>query len=145
MAGDIRFIDTSVLLRHLLRDDEEKAERTLALLLRVERGEVRLATSPLVIFETVFTLQRRYGVDRQRIRNLVEPIIQLRELQIPDKRVFYRAFDLYVHHRVAFADAYNVATMETRGITDIYAWDVHYDRFDGIKMLEPEHLHTQGL
>ncbi len=58
MEDNVRFIDTSVLLRLLLRDNEEKAERALMLLLSVERGEARLATSHLVIFETIFTLQR---------------------------------------------------------------------------------------
>ena len=53
-----RFLDTNILLRYLTRDDEEKARRALALLLRVERGEEEVVTSPMVVFETIFTLQR---------------------------------------------------------------------------------------
>ena len=41
-----RFLDTNVILRYLTRDDEVKAQAALRLLLRAERGEERLATSP---------------------------------------------------------------------------------------------------
>lgn len=137
MEDNVQFIDTSVLLRLLLRDNVEKAERALSLLLSVERGEARLATSHLVIFETIFTLQRRHGVDRERIRGLVRPIIDLHNLHLADKPLLRRALDLYVAHRVAFADAYNAAEMEARGIRQIYAWDAHYTRIPSVTMLEP--------
>ncbi|MGI8644138.1 MAG: PIN domain-containing protein [Thermomicrobiales bacterium] len=137
MDGSVRFVDTSVLLRLLLRDDEAKAEQTVALLLRMERGEITLATSHLVIFETIFTLQRRHGTDRSRIREIMRPIIDQRNLLVPDKPVLRRALDLYVTHRIAFADAYNAAEMESRGIDQIYAWDTHYSRIPGITLLSP--------
>ena len=64
-----RFLDTNILLRYLTRDDPVKAEPALAVLVRVERGEEKVITSPLVIFETVFTLQgRNYRVPRDRIK-----------------------------------------------------------------------------
>jgi len=49
------FLDTNILLRFLTRDDEQKAQQALDLLLRIERGEEKVITSPLVIFETIFT------------------------------------------------------------------------------------------
>lgn len=137
MQQPVRFIDTSVFLRILLRDDEEKSKRALALMLAAEHGETRVATSVLVIFETIFTLQRRHGVDRRRIQAMVLPIVNLRNVQLPEKALIRRALDLYVAHRVAFADAYNAAEMEARGITEIYAWDAHYARLPGVTVLEP--------
>ena len=49
-------VDTDVLIRYFTRDDEAKAARALALLQRAERAELRLVVSPIVVFETVFTL-----------------------------------------------------------------------------------------
>ena len=77
-----RFLDTNILLRYFTRDDPEKAERALALLQGVEQGQERVIISPMVIFETVFTLQHSYGVPRPRIRDLVEDIISLRGVQL---------------------------------------------------------------
>lgn len=132
------FLDTNVLMRYLAGDDEHKAQRALNLLIRVERGEEKLITSPLVIFETVFLLQRSYGVSRQRVRELVLPVISLRNLHLPDKNIFYRAFDIYVDKNISFADAYITAYMFDEEITRIYSWDKDFDKIEGITRLEPE-------
>jgi predicted nucleic acid-binding protein len=132
------FLDTNILLRYLTRDDEQKAQRALDLLIRVERGEEKIITSSLVIFETVFTLQRFYKVPRQRIKELILSIISLRGLHLPGKSVYYHAFDLYVTNNISFADAYNAAYMLSEKVSNIYSWDTDFDRINGIVQLEPE-------
>jgi hypothetical protein len=42
------FLDTNILLRFLTKDDEQKAQQALNLLMRIERGEEKAITSPLV-------------------------------------------------------------------------------------------------
>ncbi len=132
------FLDTNILLRYFTRDDEQKAKRALDLLIRVERGEEKIITSSLVIFETVFTLQRFYKVPRQRIKELILSIISLRGLHLPGKNVYYHAFDLYVTNNISFTDAYNAAYMLSEKVSNIYTWDTDFDRIDGIVRLEPE-------
>src|SRR6266568_9467238 len=134
----ICFLDTNILLRYFTRDDERKAQQALNLLMRVERGEEKVITSSLVIFETVFTLQSFYKVPRQRIRELVLSIISLRGLQLPGKNVYYQAFDLYVTKNISFADAYNAAYMLSERVSSIYSWDTDFDRIEGIVRMEPE-------
>lgn len=135
-----RFLDTNILLRYLTRDDEEKAQACLALLLRVERGEETVVTSDLVIAETVFTLQspRQYSLSQDRIRELVEPVIALRGLRLPHKALYTRAFDLYCQTGISFTDAFNAAYMEPRGLTEVYSYDTDFDRVEGIRRVEPE-------
>jgi predicted nucleic acid-binding protein len=132
-----RFLDTNILLRYLTRDDEAKAEKALNLLDRVELGEEKIMTSSLVIFETVFTLQKTYKVPRQQIRTLLTPIIGLKGLRLPGKNIFYRAFDLYITHNISFADAYNAAYMLADGVSEIYTWDTEFDKIEGVTRLEP--------
>lgn len=131
------FLDTNILLRYLTRDDEQKAQRALDLLLKVEQGEEKVITSPLVIFEVVFTLQNFYKVPRQQIRELVLPIIFLRGLQLPDKNVYHHAFDLYTSKNISFADAYNAAYMFSEEISYVYSWDRDFDKIEGLTRLEP--------
>ena len=134
----IRFLDTNLLIRYFTRDDEDKAARVLALLQRVERGEERVATSPLVIFETIFTLDRSYKVPRQRIKELVESVIALRGLQLPNKTLYYQALDLYTTITdLSFADAYNATYMASQNLTDIYSFDTDFDQVPGISRVEP--------
>jgi predicted nucleic acid-binding protein len=134
------FIDTNILLRYLTRDDEQKAQRTLNLLMKVERGEEKVITSSLVIFETIFTLQRFYKVPRPRIKELILPIISLRGLQLPGKNVYYQAFDLYIAKNISFADAYNAAYMLSEKVSNVYSWDTDFDKIEGIVRLEPEEV-----
>lgn len=133
-----RFLDTNILLRYFTRDDEEKARRALALLTRVEQGEEKVMTSPMVIFDTVFTLQHRYQVPRSQIRELVSGIISLKGLQLPGKGLYYRALDLFADNNISFADAYNAAYMERQKVSEIYSWDADFDRLEGMTRLEPE-------
>lgn len=133
-----RFLDTNILLRYFTRDDEEKAAAALSLLLRVQRGVEEVATSPLVIFETVFTLQRSYHVSKEQVRALVEPLIALRGLRLPQKNLYQRALELYATSPLSFADAFNVAYMEQQGLTEVYSWDTDFDHVQGIERVEPD-------
>jgi len=133
----ICFLDTNILLRFLTRDDEGKAQQALDLLLRVERGEEKVITSPLVIFETIYTLQSFYKVPRQLIKEQILSIISLRSLHLPDKNLYHRAFDLYVTKNISFADAYNAVYMQAEEVSHIYSWDRDFDKIDGITRLEP--------
>jgi len=132
-----RFLDTNVLVRHITVDDPIKARAARELLLRVERGEEQVASSPLVVFETIFTLQSFYQVPKQRIRALLLPLINMPGLSLPDKRLYEPAFDLWVQSPMSFADAYNSVYMQANQLTQIYSWDTDFDRVPGITRLEP--------
>lgn len=139
-TGGRRFLDTNVLLRYLLRDDEDKARRALRLLTRLEQGTEKVAISSLVVFEVVFTLQRRHQVPRQQIRDSLKDILSLRGLDLPNKRLLERALDLYAARQsLSFPDAYHVAYMGSKGIQDIYSWDTGFERLEGITRIEPPH------
>ncbi len=131
------FLDTNILLRYFTRDNDAKAQKALQLLTKVEQGEERIITSSLVIFETIFTLQSFYKVPRANIKDLLLPIISLRGLHLPEKQIYYRAFDLYVTKNISFADAYNAAYMLSEEVLTIYSWDTDFDKIEGIVRLEP--------
>lgn len=133
----LRFLDTNVLLRYYTGGDTEMAQAARRLLVKIEQGEEKVITSALVVFETVFTLQRTYGMSREEVRAMVGDIISLPGIQFAEKRLCLAALDLLVQHRVSFADAYTVAYMEARGIAEIYSWDSDFDKFGGVERSEP--------
>ena len=131
-------MDTNILLRFFTGDDSQKAQQALNLFMRIERGEEKVITSSSVIFETVYTLQSSYKLARGEIKDKLLPIISMRGVHLPDKSVYYRAFDLYVTKNISFADAYNAAYMISEEIFNIYSWDRDFDKIEGIVRLEPE-------
>lgn len=131
------FLDTNVLLRHLLADHPDHSPRATAFLERIERGDVRVRTSHLVVFETVFTLERTYKRAKAEIASAVLPLIELPGILLPQKRLFRAAFDLYVQRNLPFADAYHAALMQRTGLREIVTFDRDFDRIPGITRQEP--------
>lgn len=133
----MRFVDTNILLRYFTRDDEEKAQDVLKLVKRLERNEEKATTSPLVIFETVFTLHSYYEVPPEEIRGLLYPILNLRGLKLDFREVFEAALDLYSELNISFADAFNACFMKSRGIAEIYSFDEDFDKVEGVRRVIP--------
>ncbi len=132
----MRFVDTNIFLRYLTKDDPLKAEAAVSLLLRVERGEEKIETSSLVLFETIFTLEKSYHLPKATIRQMIGDIISLRGLHLPQKRVWTQSLDLYARLNISFADAFNAVYMNTHQIAEIYSWDADFDKGAGIVRLE---------
>lgn len=133
-----RFLDTNILLRFFTNDDEVKALRILALLERVERNEERVATSLLVVSETVLTLERAYKVSKHRTYEMVRDVIAPLGVQLPAKPRCIAALELHAMKNISFVDAYNALDMQSRGLTEIYTWDTDFDRIPEVTRVEPE-------
>lgn len=131
------FLDTNLILRHLLNDVPEQSARARALLLRIEAGELRVRTAETVVFEIVFTLQRVYKKTPREIRDVLLPILELPAISLSGKPVVSEALRLYVEAGLPFADAYHAALMADLGLTEIYTFDRHFDHCPGITRLEP--------
>lgn len=133
----MRFLDTNFLLRYFTNDDEEKARAVLELLKRVEKNKEKIITSPLVMFETIFTLQSYYGLSREEIRDLLLPVVNLRGLKLDLKDVFEKALEAYPKRKASFADIFNYYFMLKQGINEIYSFDKDFDKMEGIKRIAP--------
>lgn len=133
------FLDANVILRYLLRDDEIKAQHCLELLEKAERREIALRTTDLVIAELVWVLESTvtYNLPRERIRELLLPVILLPGLKLPGKKLYRRVFDLYVEEDIDFIDAYNAVQMGKQRLTRIYSYDSGFDRIAGVSRVEP--------
>jgi uncharacterized protein len=133
----LRFLDTNILVRYVTGDNPEMTEQAIQLLEAVERGGETVAVSSLVVFEAVFVCERSYRLSIETIRERLEPILLMPGMKLADKQLYVRAFDLCLDLNVPFGDAFSIAFMEESDITEVYSWDRHFDRVDGITRLEP--------
>ena len=131
------FLDTNILLRHLLQDHSQQSPQSTAYLARIERGAIKVRSADTVVFETVFTLQRQYGVPKAEIRDNLLPILELPGIVLPGKRRLRKVFDLYVDLSLPFADAYHVALMQRLGLRHIVSFDKELNRVPGVTRVEP--------
>ena len=137
----MRFLDTNVILRYLTRDDEAKAEACYQLFQRVKRGEEELFTCEAIVTEVVYVLSSRrapYRLSHEEIRARLVPILTLRGLRLPRKRIYIRALDLYASSPfLDFEDALAASHMEQRGVTEIVSYDKDFDLVPGLQRVEP--------
>ncbi len=133
----VRFLDTNILLRHLLQDHPAQSASATRYLAAVEAGQEKVRIVDTVIFETVFTLQRQYGVPKPNIRDTLLPLIDLSGIILPGKRRLREVFDLYVKYNISFADAFHAVLMERWALTEIVSYDRGFDKIPGIKRIEP--------
>ncbi|MBI4496522.1 MAG: PIN domain-containing protein [Chloroflexi bacterium] len=130
------FLDTNILLRHLRQDHPLLSPQATAILARIEQGELQVRTSDIVIFETVYTLQRSYQQPRDRIAEALLPLIDLPGIVLPGKRHYRKVFALYRASALGFADCYHVVLMQRLGITEVLGFDTDFDRIPGLQRRE---------
>ena len=137
----MRFLDTNVILRYLTRDDEAKAEACYELFQQVRRGEEELVTCEAIVTEVVYVLsspRAPYRLSHEEIRARLVPILTLRGLRLPQKRVYLSALDIYASSPfLDFEDALAVAHMERLGVTEIVSYDRDFDRLPALQRVEP--------
>lgn len=118
-------IDTNVLLRYLLRDDEAQAERAHRLI----TGESRILITDVVLAEAVWTLLgRRYRVGKADLITVVESLLREPNICFEDEEVVWQALQAYSDAEADFADALivckavKVAALED-GLDAVYTFD----------------------
>lgn len=132
------FLDTNVLLRHILADDPDHSPRATALLDAIERGERAVRITDTVIFEAVFTLERFYRVPRTAIRDALQPILELSGIVLTGKRRYRDVFALYVAHAsLSFADCFHLITARDEHLPVMLSFDQKMDRLPGVERREP--------
>lgn len=136
----MKFLDTNVILRYLVRDDALKANACFALFQRVNNGHEEITTCEAVVAEVVYVLSspRTYGVPRERVRDLLRPILTMPGLKLSKKRLYLLALDLFVAYpRLDFEDALIVAHMHDAGIDEVISYDEDFDRVPDVIRREP--------
>ena len=129
-------LDTNILLRHLLNDDPAQSPKATAIMDRISRGGLEVQITDLVVFETVFVLDRRYKVPRAHIEAGMRGVLALAGVHLPGKSAYGRVFDLYTSTPLSFADCYHVALMERLRISEVLSFDRDFDRVPGITRRE---------
>ena len=128
-------IDTNLLVRYLINDDQKKADAVDNLLDKAIKGEVRIIIQSVVIAEFVWVLESFYQLEADAILELVEAIVNTSGLDVTDKSTVISALRLYKNRNVDFIDAWIIEFAKERGIKTIYTFDKkHFRNIEGIEI-----------
>jgi len=127
------FVDTNILVRHLIGEPPDMARRATAFL----ASEQDLYLADLIVAETVYVLESFYEIDRSQISEAIRSLLAMESVRVIDSPLLLRTVALYEDERLDFADAYLVACAELTGIGRVASFDKALHRISTIKSIEP--------
>lgn len=132
------FLDTNILLRHIMQDVEGQSARASRLIEEIARGTVQVYISETVVFETVFTLSTFYRIPRAEISAQVRRLLRMPGIILRDKAIIVDALHFWESQGpLSFADCYHLALTAALGLDEIYSFDMKMGRYPGVMRVEP--------
>src|SRR5437764_1356636 len=97
-------LDTNILVRLILQDDEPQARLVERLLIKARHADEQLFVADVVLCELVWVLTRRAGLTRDTIADSLDRILRMELIVVADAGVVERALSAYRSGRGDFAD-----------------------------------------
>ena len=97
-------IDTNVLVRFLVRDDEGQFERARRLIKREVGSEEDVFVSLLVLVETEWLLRSRYSLQKREVMEAISGLLDATEVQFEDEPAAEEALFIWKDSAADFAD-----------------------------------------
>lgn len=132
MPSEIRLIDTNILLRFFTGEPAGLAEKARAVIAEADRGALVLEIHPLVIAETIFTLESYYKMPKERVCDRLSAFLRSRGISPCDEDVMFDALERYRTHNIHFVDAC-LAAYGAASTKAIHSFDRDFGRFDDVK------------
>lgn len=97
-------IDTNVLIRFLVRDDDAQFEKARKLIKREVAAGRRVFINQLVLMETEWVLRSRYAVPKNQIIEAISGLLNATDVQFEDEPAIEEALFIWKDATADFAD-----------------------------------------
>lgn len=97
-------IDTNILVRFLVQDDEAQFEKARKLIKREVAAGRRVFVNQLVLMETEWVLRSRYAVSKQQIIEAISGLLDATDVQCEDESAIEEAIFIWKESTADFAD-----------------------------------------
>jgi predicted nucleic-acid-binding protein len=139
MNKEQAWLDANIILRFLLKDQQELFEATFKLFAAADKGTLLLHLHPLTLAEVVWTLQGFYEYEKKEIATVLSGLIEADGLRLDDKEVALKALADFAEKNVDYIDAYLAANAAINGPATVYTLDrKHFSRLSGDIRILPE-------
>lgn len=127
------FLDTNVILRFFLRDNENQYQNVYNLLAKIEEGKFRPYTSSIVFLELNYVAKKIYKLSVDEVLDYMEAVKKMRGMTIIEKTDADRAINLYRKYRIKLGDCFIATQLPKEAILVTYDED-----FKKIKEISPQ-------
>ena len=116
-------LDTNILVRLVLYDDEAQAKAAERLLVRARRERTEVFVADVVLCELVWVLSRRAGLSRADIAAALDQLLRTELVVVADPAIVERALAAYRAGRGDFADYLIREQARTAGAREVATFD----------------------
>jgi len=124
-------LDTNVLVRFLVRDDEEQFERAQRLIQREARAGTPVLVSHLALLETEWVLRSRYKLTKTEILDAFSDLMSAVDLNVEDDAAIEAALFTWKNSSAQFADCLIGARHRTLGCRATATFDTDAAKLPG--------------
>jgi predicted nucleic-acid-binding protein len=128
-------LDTNVLVRLVLQDDEVQARTAERLFVRARRDHTPLFVADVVLCELVWVLSRRASLRRADIAEALERLLRTELITLDDTAVAERALEAYRDGKGDFADYLIRERGRVAGASEVATFDRALKNEEGFKLL----------
>ena len=128
-------LDTNVLLRFLVKDDEVQGDRSARAIRQAAFRKEPVFLGPIVLCEMVWVLTSSYGYTRPEIAGALTQILDADGFEIADRDVVRAAIDDYRARNADFADCLIGRTNYARGCRETLTFDRRLKNLDTFRVL----------
>ena len=108
-------LDTNVIIRLLMRDNEEYYKIAEAFFIALEAGEKHAILLDIIIGEIVYVLKSFYKQDKKYIVDRLKLLLQYENLDVSNRAIVIEALEVYDKRNIDFADAILCAKKNLEG------------------------------
>jgi predicted nucleic-acid-binding protein len=128
-------LDTNVLVRYLVRDDEAQFELARQLIEPHAQSRETLYIPVSVTLELEWVLRARYGFDKKTVTHTYSSLLQTTELKFESESAVEIALFYYKMHTADFADCVHAALAAQSTHVPLYTFDKKAARIPGTRGL----------
>jgi len=104
----INIIDTNIILRYIVGDDESQKIMARKVFLEAEKGRIKLQIKTVVIAEVCYVLESFYKKSRNEIANKMEVLLSAKWLKVEDRKPMLLMWQWY-RENLHFVDSFLIA------------------------------------
>ena len=124
-------IDTNVLVRFLLSDDEAQFQKAKKLIQQEVTAGRGVLVSQLVLLETEWVLRSRYGFSKIQLLEVIASLLDTRDIQLEDEQSVEEAIYQWKEANADFADCLIAARHRRLGCSATATFDARAVKLTG--------------
>lgn len=125
-------LDTNILIRILVKDDEAQANLAMDF---IKKNKSLTIINSIVVCELVWVLESCYDYSKDEIINCLSHILKIKQFLIPEKEIIRQSLNLYQKTKIDFSDALIAYKNELENCDYTITFDKQVAKTDLYKLL----------